>query len=349
MTKELKQLAISFAAHALNFAGGAPFSAFYGGIGHILMFHRVQREISGNRIWANAYLEVTTDFLEEVIIYFRNHGYYFASLDEIAECIAKDRSFVSFTFDDGFRDNLELAYPVLARHGVPMSVFVATGFPEHSAILWWNEIERLLLGRKKLSLSLGDRPLELDLSTPEQKQTAFRRIAHHIRNSPEGSIADRLSALYAQFDIDPHASVKQLALSWDEVKELSRLPKVTIGAHTINHPVLSRLDDEACRREIAGSKSQLQEKLGQEVSHFAYPFGGPGDISARHAQIACDLGFKSALTTYSSNVHRAHANFPFELPRIAVGMSMTGRTFDLIRHGVIPMIRNRGRRVVRID
>lgn len=346
--RSLKNLTMRLAAGALNQTGGAPFSEFYGGLGHILMFHRVQAEISGNRIWANAY-EVTADFLEEVILYFKRHGYFFASLDEIAECLNEHRRFVSFTFDDGFKDNLEVAYPVLRRHGVPMTVFVTTGFPDHTAVLWRNALERLLLERDRVAVSLGGRAHDLDLATSEKKQTAFGLVADHIENSSDGTIEDRIGSVCAQFGIDPIASVRELALSWDGLLELSRLPNVSIGAHTVSHPVLSRLDHSESRFEIAESKRLLEQRLGRDVLHFAYPYGGRSEITERDAIIAQGAGFKTAVTTCSSNVHRAHLDLLFHLPRIGVGMSMTSHTFDLIRHGVIPLIRCRGRRVARID
>ena len=154
--------------------------------------------------------------------------------------------------------------------------------------------------------------------------------------------------LFEKYAIDPLAEVNSVALSWDDILTLAEDDLCTIGAHTTSHPVFRNLSAPEVLVEIVGNIEKITEKLGTPPKHFAYPFGGSEEISRRDVNIVQQTGLTSAVTTQSANIFRAHRDHLFSLPRIAVGSSMNTHTLDLIRHGVIPMIRNKGTRVVKL-
>jgi peptidoglycan/xylan/chitin deacetylase (PgdA/CDA1 family) len=330
----------------LRGTGGFPFRWIWGGRGIILAFHRVVPSLPAERIWSNAYLEVTTKFLEEVILWFRDRGYAFYSMEDLpGKALKNKQPFVIFTFDDGFRDNLLLALPILQKYRVPMTLYITTDFPDHKAILWWNVVEEVILAREALSFSWSGRPLEYRCSTREEKNETFGKVHSLIQEGTEWSVRERAIEFCRIFGIDPFGSVTSLSLSWDEIREMGKTDGVLLGAHTLSHPVLSQLPEKEASEEICGSKQRIEQETGLTISHFAYPFGGITEAAAREYELAKACGFRTAVTLVSANVFREHKKRLFSLPRIAVGMSMDQGTFDLVRYGFIPMVRNKGRRI----
>lgn len=345
----LKHYAMRTTAATLNRLDGLPFAPLFAGLGHILMFHRVTIPSDRPRIQANAYLEVTPEFLTWTIDYFRSYGYHFLSLDQLLSGLSRGNlsvPFVVYTFDDGFKDNLTHAYPILKSEEVPFCIYVTTDFPDGKAMLWWNTLERVLLSSQRLKITLDGQQQEFDLADPLAKTYAFQKLHHWIKQGSDNTIEQRLQQFYQQLNEKPYDEVHNVALNWKEIVTLDRDALVTIGAHTISHPVLSRVSKKRMQREVECSRDILNKHLGYPPVHFCYPFGGNGEFGKRESTHVQLSGFKSATSTMSSNIHAGHCAHPFALPRIAVGLSMKRHTFDLIRHGVIPMIRNRGRRLV---
>lgn len=332
-------------AQLLNITGGWPFSPIYAGVGHILMFHRVLPKDELERLWANSYLEVTPEFLEEVILYYSRHGFDFLSINDLPQALERRRKkpFVIFSFDDGFRDYLEYALPVFERYEIPSALYVANDFPDQQIILWWNILERIVLQNEYVSGILQDTPFSFPSRTGNEKTDAFKCVNRLIKAIPQAQQKAELQRFFSCYDIDCYDDIRRDGLNWEEVKQLHGNSLVTIGSHTKSHQVLAGLSDEEARIEIIGGKSELEGILDAKVHHFAYPFGGPREFSQRDVGLVEESGFRTAVTTVSANIHSAHQTCSLVLPRIAVGASMSENTLDLVRHGVIPMLRNRGK------
>src|SRR5450830_1129147 len=198
------------------------------------------------------------------------------------------------TFDDGYADNPRVALPILQRHGLTATFFIATGFLDGGRM--WNDtiietvrgITTPLLDCSKLGL--GQYPV----TTIAERKAAIAALINQIKYR---QVADRISiteqiAHLAQVQL-PH----NLMMTAHEVKAM-RQAGMQIGAHTVSHPILARLTDEQARQEIQGSKSFLEQLLGERVGLFAYPNGKPGeDYTPQSVDVVRSLGFDAAVST----------------------------------------------------
>lgn len=224
---------------------------------------------------------------------------------------------VAITFDDGYADNRTVAQPILARHGLQATFFIATDFLDGGRM--WNDtvIESVrLCTQAQLDLSSLAKPDgsgklgQYAIGTYAQKRDAIQAIIGKIKYLP---IAQRL-ALTEQ--IAACAGVRppgDLMMRSQQVREL-RQAGMQIGAHTRTHPILAKLGADAARAEIAESRAFLQDLLGERVGLFAYPNGKPGtDYIAESVDIVRELGFDAAVST-TWGAARSGTD-PFQIPR----------------------------------
>jgi peptidoglycan/xylan/chitin deacetylase (PgdA/CDA1 family) len=202
---------------------------------------------------------------------------------------------VCVTFDDGYRSVHDLALPILRKFGLPATVFVTSGFVGSGAGNMWNDrIIHVVQSLPAGTLDLRDIGLEcyaLD-SLDARKHTAQRLIeaGKYLPPRERDSLVARLDHMSG---VDHHA----LMLTPEMLVMLER-NGVDIGAHTISHPILTSLDDDSARAEIATGKRQLEALVGKPVRLFAYPNGKVGqDFDARHVEMVRQAGFFAAFTT----------------------------------------------------
>jgi peptidoglycan/xylan/chitin deacetylase (PgdA/CDA1 family) len=183
------------------------------------------------------------------------------------------------TFDDGYADNFHVAMPILQRHGLTATFFIATGFLDGGRM--WNDtiIETV---RCREDLSIADRRAA---------------IATHINAIKYRSVDDRV-AITEQLARTAGATLPtDLMMTSTEVKAM-RKAGMQIGAHTVSHPILARLTDEQAIQEIGNSKQFLEDLLGERIGLFAYPNGKPGeDYSPQTVEVVRSLGFDAAVST----------------------------------------------------
>lgn len=219
----------------------------------------------------------------------------------------------AITFDDGYRDNHDVALPILQRHGLNASFFIATGFLDGGRM--WNdtviEVVRRHLGP---TLALDGAPLAalgaLDLSSWDARRATLERLLQHFKYLPLAERQEGVDQLLARSGV---RAPTDLMMDSDQVRALRRAGMV-LGGHTVHHPILARLDEAKARQEMGEGKRQLESLLGEPVSLFAYPNGRPNkDYGAVHARLARELGFSAAVTTAPGSA-RAEDD-PFQLPR----------------------------------
>ncbi|MBL8590485.1 MAG: polysaccharide deacetylase family protein [Methylobacteriaceae bacterium] len=325
----------------------APFTR---GPGAILMLHRVADVAPALPGYApNAGLTVAPAFLEAVLTRLRELGFDIVTLDEAAARLAGsrlDQPFVALTFDDGYRDTLQIAAPILRRCAAPYTVYVTPGFADRAARLWWCELEDAIAALDRVDIEIAGERLRLPARDAREKSAAFETVYWRLRARPEPELLDAVAALAQAAGVDPARYPRELCMDWDELATLAADPLCAIGAHTMTHPRLATLSVEAARREMAESADALAGRLGRPVRHFAYPVGDPTSAGEREFALARDIGFATAVTTRPGMLFPDHARRMSALPRVSVsGAWQSIACLDILLSGAPFAIWNRGLRV----
>jgi peptidoglycan/xylan/chitin deacetylase (PgdA/CDA1 family) len=204
---------------------------------------------------------------------------------------------LAISFDDGYADNAEIAAPLLRRHGLPCTFFVSSGFLDGGCM--WNDIVIQavrhaagpgLQALRCAGVDLGSHSLE---GWPARRATLDALIARVKYLEP----AHRLEVVQALAAAAGAPPARSEMMRSSQVADLAR-QGFGIGGHTVNHPILARLDEPAALAEMAEGRQRLQAIIGRPVTLFAYPNGKPGlDYHATTVQLARRCGFQAAFST----------------------------------------------------
>jgi peptidoglycan/xylan/chitin deacetylase (PgdA/CDA1 family) len=345
MNKFYIQQAAKALTPLLYFSGIHQFTKpFYSGLGSILMFHRVLAESQGPRIHNHQGLEVSPERLEATIFFFKERDYDFISLEQLGGYQPSGKKkFVIFTFDDGYADNYKIAYPILKKHNVPFTIYVTTGLPDGHAFLWWYLLEDLILNNNSLELEINGGPISFKTRSVKEKEIAFNQVRAVLAVADKTGLDVYRKSMFRDYQNESAQLTKKISMTWDQINELSNDPLVTIGAHTVNHYPLKSLTEEESKFEMSECKKIIESKIKKEVKHFCYPIGS---YSQREVNLARGSGYQSATTINMSNFFPAHLDHPFAMPRIMVNALNTEKLLTLQVNGLLPMIRNKCRRIV---
>ena len=257
----------------------------------VLTFHRVNDD--GDPFFAAMGTGVFAARIEHIA-----RHYTVLPIEELVERLREGRApanGLALTFDDGYRDTLTHAAPILARHGVPATIYLTTGYVGTPETPWYDLLALGLKTTRRDAVSLAAHET-LALGSTAERLRALEATLRHMKGLPDCErrrLVDRLV-----HDLDPVAPEdrKRLMLSWDEVDALRGLG-FAIGAHTVHHPILSRVQPEAAWGEIHGSKVTIEKMLGMPVRGFAYPNGGADDYTPETVALVERAGFGCAVTT----------------------------------------------------
>jgi peptidoglycan/xylan/chitin deacetylase (PgdA/CDA1 family) len=318
----LRKAAIRLTLDALYFTGAFRIlRGRCGGAGVILTLHHVRPARAG-AFQPNRSLEVTPEFLDDVINALRREGLEFVSLDEMHRRLCRGHlhhRFVCITFDDGYRDNLEWAYPILRHHRVPFAIFVASDFADHRGHLWWRTIEEAVSANEYVTITVEGTQRTFICRTPGAKAATAQAIHRALGYLPsETAVRAVVDAFANRMGIDTAAQCAAACMSWDELATLAADPLVTIGAHTVSHPRLGKLAPVDARHEMAASAARIETMLGMRPRHFAYPFGDAAAAGPREFAVAAELGFKTAVTTRPGVLSEGDREGLTALPRISL-------------------------------
>ena len=344
---------IKSAATALHVSGmDRVLDRMSGRFGSILMLHQV-RAARNAACDVNAALAVGPDFQREVLNWVSASDHDVISMDALPERVAKmaagekmDR-FIALTFDDGYLDNLDVAAPILRDQGFPYTIYAATGLMEGSSALWWAGLEWVLEDRDSIEVDFGNGAETLNLRSRTQTCHAFERLMYHCQVTlNEREQRDFVQALCDRYEVDLWGRTKAEMMSVEQMRDLSRDPLCTFGAHTVNHYALGRLDARAARREILAGAEVVAAVTGERPRHLAYPYGNPIAAGEREFALAKELGFKTAVTTRKGAIYGDHADHMLALPRISLNGNYQSMSFTKAWvTGVPALVYNRGRRL----
>jgi peptidoglycan/xylan/chitin deacetylase (PgdA/CDA1 family) len=214
------------------------------------------------------------------------------------------------TFDDGYRDNVDVALPILRRHGVTATFFIATGYL-NGGRMWNDTVVESIRASAVPELDLKTLGIGVvSLSTPELRRKAVREILAALKHLPSEERGTKVAEIEA---LSGNLLPRDLMMRDEDVRTL-RISGMEIGAHTATHPILTRLSSADARREINESRACLAGILNEPVSLFAYPNGKPGqDYTVEHVRMVRDAGFAAAVST-AWGVASRNSDL-FQLPR----------------------------------
>jgi peptidoglycan/xylan/chitin deacetylase (PgdA/CDA1 family) len=297
------------------------FQPTWSGIGAILTLHHVRNDAQRSPFSPNRILVVTPRFLEETIQQLLADDYEIVTLDEIQRRLVEsdfESKFVCFTLDDGYADNYYNAFPIFKKYNAPFTVYVNTGLPDGTAILWWWLLEGIVRTQDQLDVTLDGHCHHFLTESVRQKGQAFVAIYWWIRRASRSAQHATLSELLFRYDADPSALCRSYAISWDMISEMVDSGLATIGAHTVNHFALSKLSPEEVRAEATRSRDIISARIGHTPRHFAYPYGDPPSARRREFRIVKELGFSTATTTRKGLLFPDHTEHLHALPRVSL-------------------------------
>lgn len=249
---------------------------------------------------------------------------------------------VIITFDDGYCDNLYNAMPFLNRYGIPATIFVTTGYMDKQREYWWDKLGRLFLQSpilpRELNFSInGDRfywKLDKDACYSNDeisnmsswnvleknefniRQSLYRWFYKLLLCSPEYTRSKVMTELEQWSGIKTTDLSLGRSLSPEEVIRFSSNNLITIGAHTVTHPLLSACPLSIQKDEIYNSKYRLEQLLQKPINSFCYPYGTKSDYSIETVDIVKKAGFSLACSNFSGMV--TQDTDCFQLPRFIV-------------------------------
>lgn len=247
---------------------------------------------------------------------------------------------IAVTFDDGYKDNLLEAKPILEKFGVPATVFVASGFLGGSREFWWDELERIFLLPGQLPSEVmvpGDpRIWHLGAAAHYDEEASSRHSGWNVTNEQDPTPRHRayrdLHAFLKPLSPERREAVLDRLAAWsgasrtprpthgllseEELVELTTGSFVDVGAHTISHPMMATLPPNQQLEEIREGKARLEQLVGASVRAFAYPYGSRSDYTKETVALVKSCGFDLACSNFPGVV--APRTDAYQIPRILV-------------------------------
>jgi peptidoglycan/xylan/chitin deacetylase (PgdA/CDA1 family) len=319
----LKQTVIRTGLETLYFSGmHHVLRPLFGGVGCILTFHHV-RPARFDAFQPNRLLEITPEFFERLLRWLKRRRADVISLDEMhRRFVAEEfnKPFVCLTFDDGYKDVMRFAYPLLQRYQFPFAMFIATSFPDRLGELWWLGLEAVIAQNSRIGLPINGKHRFFDCARVDDKRELYAALHGYLRSRKnDADVRRTVGELCDRYRVDLSALCRELCMDWREIGEMAADPLCAIGAHTVNHPMLKKIADEkAVRAEMEQSRAVLHAALGRAPEHLAYPVGDPTSAGQREFRIASELGFKTAVTARPGVLFKSHREYLTALPRISV-------------------------------
>jgi peptidoglycan/xylan/chitin deacetylase (PgdA/CDA1 family) len=309
------------------------FAPYTQGVGLIFTLHQVCPEPEPNKAFSpNRILEVTPDFLDAVLDQVQEAGLDVVSLDEAVRRLRgeDERRFVCFTFDDGYRDNLEYAYPLFKKRALPLTLYVPTDYPDGNGELWWIALAEIVSRASEIELCRNGALWRLPAETVPEKNRAYDEIYWWLRLIDEATQRQIVRTLGDRYDIDMAADCRRLIMDWDEIRTMAADPLVTVAAHTKGHFAISKLSAGRALEEMRGSADRIEQELGTRPLHFAFPYGDPGSAGPRDFALAREAGFKTAVTTRKGMLFPAHRPHLTALPRVSLNGDYQSLTYTAL-------------------
>ncbi|HEX8796816.1 MAG TPA: polysaccharide deacetylase family protein [Polyangiaceae bacterium] len=238
---------------------------------------------------------------------------------------------VLVTFDDGYRDNHDVALPILQRHGVRATFFVAVDYVRERRLYWWDRVALIVnrSGRDRLRIEYPE-PLELPLRDAGARRAAVRKAQRIVKDRRGLDLPRFLEELERAAGVsldreEERRLAEQTVMTWDHVLAL-RDAGMDVQSHTRSHRVLQTLNDEDLMRELRGSREELECVLGRPVLAVSYPVGKPLGDDQRIKRAVRDCGYELGFSNGTGS-NRVEAFDPFDARRISLDLTLADEMF----------------------
>ncbi|MET0722191.1 MAG: polysaccharide deacetylase [Tardiphaga sp.] len=299
--------------------GCAPLAArLCGGAGVILRFERVRPARPGDFQPFKA-RAITPQKLDRLIGRLQRWKFDIVGIDEACRRAGQPRTgrrFVCLTFDGAHRDMIDYAYPVLARHRVPFTLYLPTAFADGLGEAWWLGLEAVIERHDRIRLMIDHRERDFACSDAAEKIQTHHYLDSWLRTLPPPALSVAINDLCARYSVDLAGLTRAAVMTWDALAPLIANPRVTIGTSTVHCPILANLTDAEALREITMGRAVAEAALGRDSLHLAFPFGDRASFDARHRRMAAGAGFASAVTSIAGVVQANGKSDLYALPRI---------------------------------
>jgi peptidoglycan/xylan/chitin deacetylase (PgdA/CDA1 family) len=286
----------------------------------VLTYHRIGNP--EDDLFDPGVFSATADQLDNQIFYLKRH----ASLVTLEESLAfisgriKEKTRccrVLITFDDGYLDNYEIAFPILRSHGAQGVFFLSTSMVGSCRVPWWDHIAYLMktAQRRKFSLRF---PADLPVDIDKNGMTASLQAVLKLYKRPENSDSVRfIRELAEEARGEEPPRVPRRFLDWDEAREMMGAGMV-IGSHTHSHHVLSQLEPARQYEELSESRAILKKQLGVEPDVLAYPVGRRISFTEKTQTAARDAGYRAAFSFHGGTNQQGKTSL-YDVNRIGIG------------------------------
>jgi peptidoglycan/xylan/chitin deacetylase (PgdA/CDA1 family) len=230
------------------------------------------------------------DNFRKIIEWLIKNGYTFISSRQLIDILNKKTTCpigaVWLSLDDGWKDNIENVIPTITELNIPITIFIST-YPTEEGLFWWTKVNKYY---KNISKEFGN-------------SIQIKKVPNYKRKEIVQLIDKKLTTNINE----------RVAMTVDEVKNISQNPQVTIGSHTVTHPILPNCTEEEIDFELKYSKEKLEKWIGREITMFAYP---NGDFDDRVIKLLIKNGYKLAATTQAKFCYQGEN--PYLIPRNSV-------------------------------
>src|SRR5215207_1806615 len=222
------------------------------------------------------------------------------------------------TFDDGYLDNYSSAFPILRQHHVPALIFLTTEHIGTDAPFYWDMAAYCFAHTQRDRLTFPDGNVE-HWSNSEQLERVSKHWIEFMKTLPQAEKEIHVQRLPDSLGVAvPEGFFRRLMMDWEQVREV-RKGGIEFGAHTMHHPILTRISLDQVRAEIEGSKARIEEELGEPVLGFAYPNGQSSDLNDQIEKIVADSGIRTAFTLLNGPSSQVEVKRnPFAIRRIFI-------------------------------
>ncbi len=295
----------------------------FSGIGHIYMLHRVLENHDKINYPFNHGLALTPQKLEEVILHLKAKKIDFISMDEVKLRIqnkSNSKYFIAFTLDDGYLDNLEVALPIFEKHKIPICIYITTSFPNKTATFWWYLLEEYVTKHQSIVFTIKDQKFSFEWQSEKELRTIYPKIKAAFKTVSKEEFRAFILATFQLSEEELNQLITSKVMNWEQLKKIAEHPLVTIGSHTVHHSSLTHLSKEKIDQEIGLAQQELEEKLGVEVRHFAYPYGGHNDVSETVSETVKQMkNIETAVLNLPGNIFYQQSTTLERLPRYPLG------------------------------